>query len=1215
MSRFKRNRGNNSNNVDQSNNTINEESNIELPSRETAHEEQETLLSHAEDEHHVVVGTPSRRTSPREEEDNSQRGGRGTPSRQHLSRDNSVASRGPPLSARSARSGGSAGGDARGSSGGDGAGGTAEEANASSPSRGRVHIISPLASPQISRKNVPTLQIDTAPSTNPILPTGQQQDGIPSHQADGDNTQEGGTGTGAADVKELRQDVEGQYNRLQRLRQLQDGCGLSCFTRWFHWFGLGYDINDYHRLRSFQETNKGLDLRRDTHGMTVSVIIENIETYCTYITGLIKPVVRIHAVALDSGLYVKSAERSPAPPVYTKPQLSIHSGSSAHWHQELTFDAHYHDIVSENTLLLFEILDKKPSLSLDPNMRAKKTYLRKIAWGYLLPVGSYGQLNVGFGSQSMSRVVASGGGGGNTARNSSRQPGTGRSVTPAPPTPGPSANRPFHLPLRIQLHYYRQYDGLVGLMQRAIVGWPSLSPRYHTFEDPAYPNAVPSVYLQWRLLQKLPIQGAYLNISIGPKIVRARTPRSPALHALADVETEDSLSPRSKGVHDDTWHLLYERLRRKKKRALKTLSEANVLRAAALRRLRRPDEGCAIPDKFLRRLDVGPEGAMVIKFSHSGHLLAIGSRYDSRNAPLYHQDMIYSLILYNTDTDEEIWADHIAHHSVIYDIQWSKNDRYLLTTSGDDLIERNHRLSSNQQMTAENTVMNASRDNIVLSPLHEEESSSITGKEEITRHDILSQYPPRICDIYSLGTALYAYCGVFQDFSSTHLGNSIALYNSLHGNASFMASQLVGLPSLEEQFHAVQKAVVPRIIIGCADGRLRVYDDHKFLGFISVPVEGDGNTTSKTTTATSTQQDQDFSPHDAPINALVIDDRSKYLLSADANGDIFAWRMNNMTGWYQILRKFKRNATVNNTATAGRSLYYAQQSTLEHFDNGSVLTLAIHPIKTKSLLLVHSRQPATIKVISLATYQVVSDCEGYTGVPQAYLIHEDGQYFSAGVFFHASYSADGRYIISCNTTTSVSFNTGGGSSSNASRRTADCCTYKLLIWDTYTGHIVPSPISDLTFPYPVRSIAWHPNQHLLAVSMVGSGAAVVLYCIDPAGTVKVASEAASVIPMDTAISLRPISPPSQQQPNLNNTASTINSSAGDELAYSILDSSRTLLKPTPPQLQRPGLDGTSQVLQGTLPSSSSASFSPLPSPVPSPAAQTLDKFDRMSRAK
>lgn len=460
-------------------------------------------------------------------------------------------------------------------------------------------------------------------------------------------------------------------------------------------------------------------------------------------------------------------------------------------------------------------------------------------------------------------------------------------------------------------------------------------------------------------------------------------------------------------------------------------------------------------------------------------MVIVGSRYDSRNAPLFHQDMIYSLILYNTDTDEEIWADHIAHHGVIYDIQWSKNDRYLLTTSGDgsckvwdllcfcpllDLIERNNRLSATtQQMTTENTVMNASRDNTVLSPLHEEEST------EITRQDILSQYPPRICDIYSLGTALYAYCGVFQDFSSTHLGNSIALYNSLHGNATLMASQFVGLPSLEEQFHAIQKAVVPRIIIGCADGRLRVYDDHKFLGFISVPIEGDGNgdTTNKTTTQ------QDFSPHDAPINALVIDDRSKYLLSADANGDIFAWRMNNMTGWYQILRKFKRNATVNNRTTAGRSLYYAQQSTLEHFDNGSVLTLAIHPIKTKSLLLVHSRQPATIKVISLATYQVVSDCEGYTGVPQAYLIHEDGQYFSAGVFFHASYSADGRYIISCNTTTSVSFNTGGGSSSGA-RRTADCCTYKLLIWDTYTGHIVPSPLSG-RFTFNIMTLHYLTN--------------------------------------------------------------------------------------------------------------------------------------------
>lgn len=31
------------------------------------------------------------------------------------------------------------------------------------------------------------------------------------------------------------------------------------------------------------------------------------------------------------------------------------------------------------------------------------------------------------------------------------------------------------------------------------------------------------------------------------------------------------------------------------------------------------------PDKLLHRLEVGPNGAMVVAFSHSGHLLAVAA--------------------------------------------------------------------------------------------------------------------------------------------------------------------------------------------------------------------------------------------------------------------------------------------------------------------------------------------------------------------------------------------------------------------------------------------------------------------------------------------------------------------------------------------------------------------------------------------------------------
>ncbi len=34
---------------------------------------------------------------------------------------------------------------------------------------------------------------------------------------------------------------------------------------------------------------------------------------------------------------------------------------------------------------------------------------------------------------------------------------------------------------------------------------------------------------------------------------------------------------------------------------------------------------------------------------------------------------------------------------------------------------------------------------------------------------------------------------------------------------------------------------------------------------------------------------------------------------------------------------------------------------------------------------------------------------------------------------------------------------------------------------------------DFYFPYPVRSISWHPKQHVLAVATQGERAAVIIY--------------------------------------------------------------------------------------------------------------------------
>ena len=58
------------------------------------------------------------------------------------------------------------------------------------------------------------------------------------------------------------------------------------------------------------------------------------------------------------------------------------------------------------------------------------------------------------------------------------------------------------------------------------------------------------------------------------------------------------------------------------------------LRTALLKRTRGNREPCVVPDKLLQRVDTGPEGALVVSFSHSGHILAIAAKTNAPGIPL-----------------------------------------------------------------------------------------------------------------------------------------------------------------------------------------------------------------------------------------------------------------------------------------------------------------------------------------------------------------------------------------------------------------------------------------------------------------------------------------------------------------------------------------------------------------------------------------------------
>lgn len=303
--------------------------------------------------------------------------------------------------------------------------------------------------------------------------------------------------------------------------------------------GMGYNVNKFHRHGRFEDVNPGLRLEADADGLGVGVTVLKINSYGDPMIGIVKPLVKIHAVSIDTGYYIKSRNFPAVVPITTRPCALLDATTNPTWNEELVLNAYFSDVVAEDTLLLFEILDDKPSLRTNYSNTAESAPIAKrVAWGYLLPIGMSGEMNVGFsedwkyssrravdrkhrkahkesrenipssanstagdeaqlgsdadelrhsGSKPISRVASADGvegGALNTARSRSHRSGdSDDSGEDTPSAPRKSRRYPWDKPsvdkqLRIQLHSYRQYDGVFGLIQRKIKGWPTLA-SYH----------------------------------------------------------------------------------------------------------------------------------------------------------------------------------------------------------------------------------------------------------------------------------------------------------------------------------------------------------------------------------------------------------------------------------------------------------------------------------------------------------------------------------------------------------------------------------------------------------------------------------------------------------------------------------------------------------------------------------------------------------------
>ncbi|KAK2496056.1 hypothetical protein MC885_001042 [Smutsia gigantea] len=87
---------------------------------------------------------------------------------------------------------------------------------------------------------------------------------------------------------------------------------------------------------------------------------------------------------------------------------------------------------------------------------------------------------------------------------------------------------------------------------------------------------------------------------------------------------------------------------------------------------RLPGQACRIPNKHLFSLNAGERGCFCLAFSHNGRILAAACA--SRDG--------YPIILYEIPSGR-FMRELCGHLNIIYDLCWSKDNRYILTASSD----------------------------------------------------------------------------------------------------------------------------------------------------------------------------------------------------------------------------------------------------------------------------------------------------------------------------------------------------------------------------------------------------------------------------------------------------------------------------------------------------------------------------------------------------
>ncbi|GMH84601.1 hypothetical protein TrST_g802 [Triparma strigata] len=600
---------------------------------------------------------------------------------------------------------------------------------------------------------------------------------------------------------------------------------------------------------------------------------------------VVHPLVRIHCVDVTTGKYLERVKRKGqkfesattqfekqtvlptkpnkkrqpnkkctfVPPVCTLPwRLSGVRGANPQWHEQIQILESYTTLLSEKTLLLFEILDFGPTVPIEEARKGEGYY--RIAWGFLKTRGANGAIRVG--------------------------------VRELPKGAKPDLNNEYsdytaelaesQKVCRLQLYKYQNDSALVK-EQAFYRGLPA-------FVDPPATPEVPRVFLQYLRQKKVPYASS-MTVIIGP-VSKPRTqivlrrPNAPWEHEKHKLKFQQLATVTVTAGGGDMGGVKMDAAR------------AEVVRRGAMLRARKPTEQCVMPTKLLHRLHAGEQGALTIKFNNSGSLLAVACSKD---------DFTFPIRIYDSESGN-LRHEFVGHHSLVYDMQWSLNDKYLVSASADGTSKvfclgglSSNKVTDSDDEEDEDAEKEKGEDNEEEDDDDDESmTSSLVGKKATKKVESPAlRGPPFLMSTLQHNPPVFLYSATFQPPSP-------------------------GTKSMDNS--------APLVLTGSYDSAIRLWD----------PVTGSnlGLTGGKRF-------------HDSYVNAMVFDHKTGRLYSGDGVGCIIIWRKQGQskTGTdYVVMRKIDKlkelkglpimSLSLDPSRPTGRGqvLIAAHENTLRVFD-------------------------------------------------------------------------------------------------------------------------------------------------------------------------------------------------------------------------------------------------------------------------------------------